>query len=134
VADFMFKDEKSNLYIMPKGQAEYANPVDIFSSHRMEALLQAMKDQFDLIIFDSPPVMVVSDARVLAKLVDKTVYVVAWDKTPRKFIKAGLEQLRRSEQISVAGIVLQQVNLKLYSNYSNSGYYYYGKYGQYYVN
>ena len=134
--DFIFKDERSELYLMPKGQADYVNPVDIFSSHKMALLLQELKERFDLIVIDTPPVMAVTDARVLAAMVDKSIYVVAWDKTPRQVVKAGLEQLLKASP-NVAGIVLQQVNLKQYSSYSygESGYYYhYSKYGQYYTN
>ncbi|MFZ2726919.1 MAG: polysaccharide biosynthesis tyrosine autokinase [Methylococcaceae bacterium] len=135
VADFMYKDQKTNLLIMPKGGAEYINPADIFASHRMAMLLQTLKQQFDLIIFDTPPVMAVADARVLASLVDKTIFVVAWDKTPKKTIKAGLEQIIKA-RASISGIVLQQVNLQQYGRYSygESGYYYhYNKYSQYYI-
>jgi capsular exopolysaccharide synthesis family protein len=134
LADFMYKDEKTNLLIMPKGNAEYISPVDIFASHRMAVLLNTLKQQFDLIIFDTPPVMAVSDARVLAAIVDKTIFVVAWDKTPKKTIKAGLEQIIKA-RANLAGVVLQQVDVKQYGRYSygESGYYYhYNKYSQYY--
>jgi capsular exopolysaccharide synthesis family protein len=138
ISEFMYKDEKSNLMVMPKGNAEYINPVDIFTSQRMSHVLAALRTKFDLIIFDTPPVLAVTDARVLASLVDKTLFVVAWDKTPRKVVKAGLEQLLKSEA-NLAGIVLQQVDLQQYGNhsysYGNSGYYYhYSKYGEYYSN
>ncbi len=87
-----------------------------------------------MIIIDTPPVLAVSDARVLASLVDKTLFVVNWDKTPRQVVKTGLEELLKAHP-SIAGIVLQKVNFKEYSSYSygESGYYYnYSKYGQYY--
>jgi capsular exopolysaccharide synthesis family protein len=134
LADFIYKDEKTNLFIMPKGNAEYISPMDIFASHRMAALLNTLKQQFDLIIFDTPPVMAVADARVLAAIVDKTIFVVAWDKTPRKTIKASLEQIVKA-RANLAGVVLQQVDVKQYGRYSygESGYYYhYNKYSQYY--
>lgn len=136
LTDFMYKDQKSNLFIMPKGNADYINPVDVFTSQRMSAVLNALKEEFDLIIFDTPPILAVSDARVLASLVDKTLYVVAWDKTPRKVVKNGLSQLLKSTP-NLAGVVLQQVDIQQYSSYSygGSGYYYhYSKYGQYYSN
>jgi capsular exopolysaccharide synthesis family protein len=138
VSGFMYKDEKSNLMIMPKGNAEYINPVDVFASQRMSSLLAVLYTKFDLIIFDTPPVLAVTDARVLASLVDKTIFVVAWDKTPRKVVKSGLEQLLRSES-NLAGIVLQKVDLQQYGSnsysYGGSGaYYQYSKYGEYYSN
>lgn len=134
IADYLFKDERSDLLIMPKGGAEYINPADVFTSHRMETVIESLKKQFDLIVFDTPPVMAVSDARALAQQVDKTVFVVRWDHTPRKVVKASLQQLVNAEP-NLAGVVLQKVNLNQYGRYGygDSGYYYhYGKYGQYY--
>ena len=135
LAGFFIKDEKSEVLIMPKGGAKYVNASDIFSSHRMETIIAILRKKFDYVIFDTPPVMAVSDARILGRLVDKTVFVVQWDKTPRKVIKAALQQLKQSD-VDIAGCVLQQVNLKRYGSYGygDSGYYYHhGKYGQYYT-
>jgi capsular exopolysaccharide synthesis family protein len=135
-SDCIFKDTKTELYIMPKGEADYVNPVGVFTSQRMDVLLSAMKERFDLIIFDTPPVMAVTDARLLASHVDKTIFVVNWDSTPKKVVRAALHQLQLADA-SIAGIVLQQVNLKRYGSYGygDSGYYYhYSKYGQYYKN
>ena len=47
ISEFMYKDEKSNLMIMPKGNAEYVNPVDIFDSQRMSNVLAALQSRFD---------------------------------------------------------------------------------------
>ena len=136
ISNFVIKDEKTSLIIMPKGEAEYVNPVDVFNSHRMANIIDILKAEFDLVIFDSPPVMAVTDSRILTSLVDKTIFTVNWDKTPKKVVKAGLQQLLTAKA-NIAGIVLQQVNLKQYGKYGygDSGYYYhYGKYGQYYSN
>lgn len=136
LSEFIFKDEKSDLIVMPKGQANFISSTDVLASERMKSLINVIEKEFDLIVFDSPPVMAVADARALAPLMDKTIFVVHWDKTPKKVIKAGLQQMVTA-QPNVAGIVLQQVNLKRYGShgYGDSGYYYYhGKYGQYYSN
>ncbi len=136
IDEFVIKDEKSGVFIMPKGGAEYVNATDVFSSHRMQAIIDLLKKNFDYVIIDAPPVMAVSDARIIAKLVDKTVFVVQWDKTPRKVIKAALHLLKDGGA-DIAGCVLQQVNLKRYGSYGHgdSGYYYhYGRYGDYYTN
>jgi capsular exopolysaccharide synthesis family protein len=134
-SDCVVKDEKSDLFIMPKGVAEYVNATDIFSSRRMNAIINSLKKQFDYVIFDTPPVLAVPDARILGQLVDKTIVVIRWNKTPVKVAKAALNQLN-TDDVDVAGCVLQQVNLKKYGRYGygNSGYYYhYGKYGKYYT-
>ncbi len=132
--EFVIQDSKSPLLIMPKGGAEYVNAIDIFSSKRMENIVAHLKKHFDYVIFDAPPIMAVSDAKILGRLVDKTVFIVRWDKTPKKVISAALKQLQ-DHDVDIAGSVLQQVNLKRYGRYGygDSGYYYhYGKYGKYY--
>jgi Mrp family chromosome partitioning ATPase len=100
----------------------------------MAHIVDLLKERYDYVLIDAPPVMAVADARVIGRLADKTVFVVRWDKTPKKVARAALELLRKA-QVPLAGIVLQQVDLKRYGRlgYGDSGYYYhYGRYGQYY--
>ena len=100
----------------------------------MQQVVDLLKERYDYILIDAPPVMAVADARVIGQVVDKTIFVVRWNKTPKKVAKAALDQLRKSN-VPIAGIVLQQVDLKRYGRlgYGDSGYYYhYGRYGQYY--
>ena len=114
--------------------AVYANATDIFSSHRMQKIVDQLKSIYDLVVIDTPPVMAVADARIIGRVVDKTVFVVRWDKTPRKVARAAVEQLNRAN-VDIAGVVLQQVDLDRYGRmgYGDSGYYYhYGRYGKYY--
>lgn len=134
LAEFLVRDEKGQVDFMPTGTAKYANATDIFSSHRMEEIVEKLKLEYDLVIIDTPPVMAVADARIIGRVVDKTVFVVRWDKTPRKVAKAAMEQLHRAG-VDIAGVVLQQVDLDRYGRmgYGDSGYYYhYGRYGKYY--
>ncbi len=132
--EFIVRHEETGIDFMRTGDARYANATDIFSSKRMRAIVAALKQRYDYILFDTPPVMAVADARVVGSVTDKTLYVVRWDKTPRKVARAGIDLLR-SGGADIAGIVLQQVDLKRYGRfgYGDSGYYYhYGRYGQYY--
>ena len=134
LADYIMRDEKGSMDFMPVGTAKYANAGDIFASLRMRHILDELKSRYDLIVIDAPPVMAVADARIIGRLVDKTLFVVRWDKTPGKVAKAALEQLRR-HGTEVAGAVLQQVDLARYGRlgHGGSGYYYhYGRYGKYY--
>jgi capsular exopolysaccharide synthesis family protein len=131
---FILRDEKGTMDYLPTGTAKYANATDIFSSHRMATIINQLKERYDLVVVDTPPVMAVADARILGRVMDKTIFVVRWDKTPRKVARAAIELLRRAN-VSIAGIVLQQVDLKRYGRvgYGDSGYYYhYGRYGKYY--
>ena len=119
---------------MRTGDAKYANATDIFTSKRMQHIVGALKQRYDFILFDTPPVMAVADARVMGQIVDKTIFVVRWDKTPRKVARASIDLLRKGGT-EPAGIVLQQVDLKRYGKlgHGDSGYYYhYGRYNNYY--
>ena len=134
LAEFLLRDEKGKVDVILAGTAKYANATDIFSSHRMKEIVGMLKSIYDLIIIDTPPVMAVADARIIGRIVDKTLFVVRWDKTPRKVARAAVEQLHRAE-VDIAGVVLQQVDLDRYGRmgYGDSGYYYhYGRYGKYY--
>jgi capsular exopolysaccharide synthesis family protein len=134
LAEFILRDETGKVDYMPAGTAKFANATDIFSSQRMQHIVDQLKETYDLVVIDTPPVMAVADARIIGRVVDKTIFVVRWDKTPRKVARAAIEQLRRAG-IDLAGIVLQQVDLDRYGRigYGDSGYYYhYGRYGKYY--
>ncbi|MBE9550401.1 MAG: polysaccharide biosynthesis tyrosine autokinase [Proteobacteria bacterium] len=131
---FVFHHEDTGVDFMRTGDAKYANATDIFTSKRMHDIVAKLKQEYDFVLFDTPPVMAVADAKVIGQIMDKTLFVVRWDKTPRKVARAALTQLHKSN-VEIAGIVLQQVDLKRYGRigYGDSGYYYhYGRYGQYY--
>ena len=132
--DFIMQNEEFGIDFMRTGDAKYANATDIFSSRRMRTIVDTLKQRYDYVLFDTPPVMAVADARVIGQIADKTLFVVRWDKTPRKVARAGIHLLQEGGA-DIAGIVLQQVDLKRYGRfgYGDSGYYYhYGRYGQYY--
>jgi Mrp family chromosome partitioning ATPase len=121
--------------ILTRGKMGYVNPIDLFASKRMKAIVNELREHYDLVVIDSAPVMAVPDSRVLQALVDKTMYVVNWDNTPKKVIRNGLHLLHKEGHSNVAGIVIQQVNFKQYGRYGygDSGYYYhYGRYNNYY--
>jgi len=129
----LLHDEKTGMKILSRGMSSYVNPADLFASKRMQQIMDELKRDFDLVLLDSPPVMAVTDSRVLSSLVDKTLFVLNWDSTPRKVAKAALHQMAQSGTKNIAGIILQKVDLSQYSR-SDSGYYYhYAKYRQYYI-
>ena len=134
--DVLVDDPKTGLKILTRGKSAYVNPVDLFASLRMKSIIDALYEQFDLVIFDSAPVMVVPDSRVLSGLVDKTIFVVNWDSTPKKVVHSALHLLVKDGHANLAGIVLQKVDLQKYGRYGygDSGHYYhYSRYKQYYT-
>lgn len=127
------RDEKSGLDFLPAGFGSLSPP-DLFRSSTMKILLEEMTAYYDLVMIDSPPVAAVSDSFTLSGLVDKSIYVIRWEDTPRNVALAGIRQMLESGG-DVAGIVLSRVNVKKHARYgyADSGHYQ-GSYRKYYVN
>jgi succinoglycan biosynthesis transport protein ExoP len=127
------RDEKSGLDFLPAGIG-VVSPPDLFRSSTMKILLEEMAAYYDLVIIDTPPVAAVSDSFTLSGIVDKSVYVIRWEQTPRNVALAGIRQMIDAGA-DIAGIVLARVDVKKHARYgyADSGYYQ-GYYRKYYVN
>jgi capsular exopolysaccharide synthesis family protein len=88
-----------------------AGTQDCFSGPFFGSLLQRLKQEFDLIIIDSAPVLVVAESLVLASRVDAVVLVARWSSTPLQTILKAMEAMNRAGA-HVAGMLLTQVNIK----------------------
>jgi succinoglycan biosynthesis transport protein ExoP len=86
------------------------SPQDLFASSRMGDLVGKLRKRYDLIVLDTPPVLAVSDARILAALADVTILVVRWQSTPRNLVNNAIVALRNSGA-KIAGTVINQVKL-----------------------
>jgi len=72
-----------SLYLINSGPIP-PNPAELLGSDRMSKLLALLKDQFDFVLIDTPPILTVTDAQILGKLVDGLVLVVQAGTTPRE--------------------------------------------------
>jgi len=121
--------------ILP-GELSSANAADIFSSERFATFLEELRGVYDTIIIDTPPVLAVSDARVIGQLADAILYSVKWDSTPRARVREGI-QMFETVNARLSGLVLTQVDVRKMARYGyGSGYGYgggqgYGGYGTY---
>ena len=125
------EDPESGLHLlMAHGNSPAVG--EMLGSRRMRELLEKLKNSYDMIIMDTPPVMGVTDAWGLARNVDSVVYMVRWAETPRDTVRSALKQMKLLD-IRVGGVVLSMVNMRQQSRYGYGGYgYYYGKYKKYY--
>lgn len=114
------KSEVDNLFILPSGPIP-PNPAELLSTAAMKTLLQQASELFDMIIFDSPPVLAVTDAQILSSFCDGTVLVVASGQTDVEAAQEAKELLTKA-QGKVLGVVLNRKSRKE----KNSYYYYYG--------
>jgi capsular exopolysaccharide synthesis family protein len=111
------------------------NAADILSSERFVAFLETARNAYDMIIVDTPPVLVVPDARVLAQHADALLFTVHWDKTTKTQLRDALRMFE-TVGVSVSGLVLNQIDPKGMKNYGyGDSYGAYGSYGaKYYTN
>jgi len=101
------------------------NPSELLGSARMQEVLERLKARFDVVLLDSPPALVVTDASVLATLADGLLIVARANHTRTQQLRATVEELAQSGR-PIAGIIINRVA-------SREAYYYYGRgYGRAY--
>jgi len=131
--DAIQEDPRTGLHFMAAGHGA-ALPQDMLGSTRMQHLATRLAAEYDLVVLDSPPVLAVSEAKLLAALADQTVFIVQWGRTRREVVLDGLKEVMDAGGV-VAGVLLTQVDLRKNAQYEfpDSGRYQ-GGYGRYYVN
>ena len=114
------------LFLLPSGRLP-SDAVGVLNSQRMMDLIAQVKNRFDIIFFDSPPILGVSDASVLVRALDLTIVVVQH----RRFPRAMLQRVKQAvENVGghLLGVVLNNVDVRhdqYYEYYTNYYSYYY---------
>lgn len=118
-----------NLYVITGG-TEAPNPSELLGSNRMKELMTGLRQGYDRIIIDSPPLMIFSDALVLSRLADGTILIVWGGKTGRDVVRNGGQSLATTNA-KMLGVVLNNVKVTKRNSYYYYSYhnYYYGKKG-----
>lgn len=109
-----------NLVILTSGKIP-PNPSEMLSSKAMTALIDKLKENFDYIIIDTPPVQAVTDSQILSTKADGTLLVVKAEKTKKDSVENAIELLKKVNA-NIIGTVLNGVD-----NSRNKYYYYYGE-------
>ena len=125
-------DKPSGAWILPVAAADRI-PQDLFSRPQVDVLLNALCEAFDYVILDTPPVLGVADARILAAKAERVLMLVRWNKTPVRAARSAVEILHECGA-NVVGCVLSRVNVKQQARYGygdSSDYFRY--YNDYYI-
>ena len=117
----IIKEPNTGLYIMC-GKQKYRNSSEMISTKRFELFVESLKDQFDVIIFDTAPTSLVSDAEIISGYIDAALIVVRQDIAPVPEINDMIEMLSQSGT-TVEGCIFNDVHI-LPSLFSNSEYSY----------
>jgi len=117
--------------VLPSGNVP-PNPLELLLSQRFKDLINKLKERFDIIIIDTPPVQLVSDSLVVAGESTGVIYVVKADDTPYKLAAQGVKRLRKANA-PVIGAVLNQLDFKKADKYYGeyTGYHKYQYQGYY---
>jgi capsular exopolysaccharide synthesis family protein len=133
LADIIDIDPATGLHFVTAG-TRAPHPTDLLGSPRMHALLRRLEGSYDLTVLDAPPLLAVSDALVLVRVVDRVLYLVRWERVRRESVLAGIRQLLDAGA-KLAGTVLTLIDVRKQSRYGYQGAggsYYYGQNPKYY--
>ena len=115
--------ELPSLHFIPSGKLP-SSSMGILSSAKMKEFVAEMKSRYDYVFLDAPPIMGVSDASVLASMVDMCVLVVQYRKYPQMMTQRAKEMVTKVGG-ELVGVVLNNINISQDSYYYYySGYYY----------
>ena len=119
-------EEATGLHYITAG-GRVPHPTDLLGSRKMQKLLETLEEAYDLVVLDTPPLLAVADALVLARTVDRVLFVVRWEMTRRDFVGTAVKQIVETGA-NIGGIVLSQVDLRKQNRYG------YGDTANYYDN
>lgn len=123
--EVVMQTKVDNLYFLPSGRLP-SDAVGILNSQRMVEFIEEVKSRFDIIFFDSPPILGVSDASVLSSAIDLTIIVVQHRRFPRAMLQR-VKQAIINVGGNILGVVLNNVDVRHDQHYE-----YYTSYYNYY--
>lgn len=122
IKSFIRETDIENLYVIPAGDVP-PNPAELLVNNRMNQLLLDLKSQYDIIIFDAPPALLVTDAMILARMVDTCMIVVAHQETKMDNLNK-VQKAIKNVGGNIAGVVINKMPISV-KKYQDS---YYGDY------
>lgn len=123
MASIIHKTEVENLFVMPCGNVP-SNPSELLGSKHYSDMINELEKQFDLIVIDTPPIMLVTDAALACRQASQIVMVIEYNKHSIDAIQDGMAQLLKGNGAAHASFVINK-----YEHGHNDGYgYKYGKY------
>jgi capsular exopolysaccharide synthesis family protein len=124
-ADIVKTTKISNLQLITSGPLP-ANPIEILTSEKMDALIAYLKRSFDFVLFDTPPLLAVSDALAMGPMADAIILVVRGGQTPIPALKQAKQKLD-THKLKCLGVILNGVDLVEQDGYYSRQYYNYSK-------
>ncbi|MCA0908927.1 GumC family protein [Qipengyuania gaetbuli] len=118
--DFVVKTAHENVSLLPAGPTP-PNPTDLLGGTRIREVIAQLREEFDLVLIDGPPVLGLADALILGQIADGVLFVVESNRGSRGRTKSALRRLRQANANMLGGILTKVDSRRLGSSY---GYYY----------
>lgn len=126
--DCIHATESQNVFVLTAGK-RFNSPLELLSSHRFGETIAKVKEMFDVVLIDSPPLKPVSDSLVISGYANAVLYVVKADSTPHQLASAAIKRLLNIGA-PFLGVVLNQFDYKKPDRYGHNSYQYEYAYGQ----
>jgi succinoglycan biosynthesis transport protein ExoP len=126
VENVICETDVENIWLLASGSIP-PNPAELLDSKKMRILVEGLKEGFDVILMDTPPVLSVVDSVVLGSLADSVILVVQPEKTAKKPFVGAVEMLRKANA-KVIGVVFNQAKIRKSRYYMGYYSYYRGDY------
>jgi capsular exopolysaccharide synthesis family protein len=111
--DVLVRDPLSPLMVLPAGtQAKAA--LSLFLSPALDGFMTQLRESWDVVLLDVPPVFALAEGRVLARMADSALLCIRWGDTPRQVVQAAMTLLREAG-VTLAGAVLTRVKVREHS-------------------
>jgi capsular exopolysaccharide synthesis family protein len=122
----LHRDVVPNLDVLPLG-IPCKNPTQVINSRQFANMITTLKERYDRVFLDSPPIGAVSDCMSLLPQVDGIFYVVRFNTVKRRFIRSNILRIREAK-VPIIGAVLNHIGMKVTRYYTNTGDRTYSKY------
>jgi len=116
--------DQSGIDILLSGH-RLSYPHIVLQSKKIQDMINELRKEYDFVVVDTPPVLSVTDALIISKIVDGVIYVAAYNQTKKDNAKAGLDQLTENGA-NIIGAVLANIDVR--KSHGVYGYYYYSNY------
>lgn len=128
LAECIRRTANPNVSILPAGKV-VNSPLELISSNKFGETIEKLKQMYDMVVIDCPPVRPVSDSLVISRYASAILYVIKADGSSHQQVAASLRSLREVNA-HILGVVLNQVNFSKADQYGQYSYQYRYTYGQ----
>lgn len=122
---YLIQTSNKNIYLLPTGPTP-PNPVELLASENNKNLIEELKDQFDIILLDCPPVLGLSDTLIMTQYSDVNIVVVSNKKTKIEILEKTKKTFEKANA-KITGVIINKASVKDNSYYSYYSTDYYGE-------